>query len=161
MHELRKYAIHQCRCGWNNRSRYTERVCIMTHDAAVLTFDPPPMSVSMPEALNWHMILDHELTALTKPETGVIGSLRFVGLGSVLGLIPQLVATIEKAQAVTPQAITLSDIACVAAFFGYLVLAILCLTIFGMYWWRNRGLAEIIRNRVRAVLLLLLPAPPA
>ncbi len=27
-----------------------------------LQFDPPQMTVSMPESVDWHMIFDHELT---------------------------------------------------------------------------------------------------
>lgn len=116
-------------------------------DTAALNLNPPPMSVSMPEVINWHMILDHELTQLTKPETGFIGSLGFVGLGAVFGLIPQFVTTYEKTFASPPLPITVADIACVAAFFGCLALAIVCLGIGGLYWWRNRGTAAVIRQR--------------
>ena len=43
--------------------------------------ETPPQRFSMPEFVDWHMILDHELSQLTRPETGVIGSVfRLSGL---------------------------------------------------------------------------------
>ena len=114
-----------------------------------ISFDPPPMSVSMPEQIDWHMILDHELSQLSRPETGVIGSFGFVGLGGAIGLIPQFVSTIEKTKAQPPAAITEGDIACIAAFFGCIVLAAICLAIFGLFWYRNKSLADQIRKRTR------------
>jgi hypothetical protein len=111
-----------------------------------LSFDVPQMSVSMPKMLDWHMILDHELTQLTRPEMGFIGSLGFVGLGSALGLTPQLVETMGKVRH-ADTSVTMGDIACVGAFFGCAVLAIVCLGIGGLYWYRHRGLAQTIRTR--------------
>jgi hypothetical protein len=113
-----------------------------------LTFDAPQMSISAPKTLSWHMIMDQELTQLTRPEMGFIGSLGFVGLGAALGLIPQLVDAIHKVQQIKPDLpVTIGDMACVGAFFGSFVLALVCLAIGGLYWWRNKGLATTIRKR--------------
>jgi hypothetical protein len=109
-----------------------------------VTFGSVPMSVSMPEALSFHMILDHELSQLTLPEAGVLGSLGFVFLGGVLGLIPGFVTAIEKANTAV---FTNSDLATVIAFCVSGALALACLCISGLRWARNRGLAATIRAR--------------
>ena len=127
----------------------------MTSQESV-TFGSVPMSVSMPENLSWHMILDHELSQLTLPEAGVLGSIGFVFLGAVLGLIPGFVTAVEKvplntaaqlkdnAAAVT---FTSGDLATVIAFCACSALAVVCLIIAGIRWMRNKGLASTIRSR--------------
>ena len=118
-------------------------------DTANLTFDSIPMSLSMPEALSWHMILDHELTQLSSRDTGLIGSIGFVCLGSALGLIPSLAAALDKINTKPPISMTGGDVASIAAFFGTAVAAVICLIIFGNYRYRNSGLAAKIRARTR------------
>lgn len=114
-----------------------------------LTFDSIPMSLSMPEALSWHMILDHELTQLSSRDTGLIGSIGFVCLGSALGLIPSLVAALDKVNSKPPISMTSGDVAAIVASVGTAVAAIVCLIIFGIYRYRNAGLAAKIRARTR------------
>lgn len=43
-----------------------------------------PARVSTPEFVDWHMMLDQELSQLSRPDQGVFGSLGFVGLGAAL-----------------------------------------------------------------------------
>jgi hypothetical protein len=117
-----------------------------------VTFGSMPMSVSVPEGINWHMILDHELSQLTRPESGVIGSIGFVALGAFLGLVPAVFSAIDKVNPAAPraaatQAFTMSDLSAVVVCGGSLVLAIVCLGIFALVWYRNRGLAATIRAR--------------
>jgi hypothetical protein len=118
-----------------------------------VTFGSVPMSVSMPENLSWHMILDHELSELTLPEAGVLGSLGFVFLGAFLGLIPGFVTAVEKVNATAvkggpaSQPFTNGDLATVIAFCVCGALAAACLCIAGLRWFRNKGLAATIRNR--------------
>jgi hypothetical protein len=121
-----------------------------------VTFGSVPMSVSMPENLSWHMILDHELSQLTLPEAGVLGSLGFVFLGGALGLIPGFVVAVEKVphgaaaqvkDGLAAQVFTSGDLATVIAFCACAALALVCLIIAGLRWTRNRGLAAKIRSR--------------
>jgi hypothetical protein len=128
----------------------------MTSSQDAVTFGSVPMSVSMPENLSWHMILDHELSELTLPEAGVLGSIGFVFLGAFLGLIPGFVTAVEKVPsgAATQvkdgsavQVFTSGDLATVIAFCACAALAVVCLIIAGIRWTRNKGLAARIRNR--------------
>jgi hypothetical protein len=111
--------------------------------------------ISAPEFVDWHMILDQELEQLSRPETGLIASLGFMGLGAAIGLLVPLIGVVEKIGVVAqpgkpaPPPVSISDIACVASFTGSLVLGIVCLAIAGIAWMRNKGLATAIRRRTR------------
>jgi len=106
----------------------------------------PAQRVSRPDFVDWHMILDGELTQLSKPEEGVLISLGFVGLGAAFGLLGPFLASWDKLEVATPN-LTGSDLASIACFGGSVVLALVCLIFGGIATWRNRGLAEKIRNR--------------
>jgi hypothetical protein len=100
------------------------------------------------------MILDQELSQLSRPDQGVFGSLGFVGLGAALGLLAPFIAVLGKigatATANTPiPTFSGSDVAYIATFAGSCVLAAVCLTIAGVAWFRNRGLAAEIRKRTK------------
>lgn len=110
-------------------------------------FESPAQRLSMPEFVDWHMILDHELSQLTRPETGVIGSLGFVGLGGAIGLAPTFVAVLSNVQASPPKPVTVPDIAAVGCFAVSFAVALICLVIFGLSVYRNKGLATSIRER--------------
>jgi hypothetical protein len=108
--------------------------------------------ISAPEFVDWHMILDQELSQLSRPETGVIASLGFVGLGAAIGLLVPFLNVVEKVngQVTNPPPVILeSDVACVGAFIGSAVLCVVCLAIAGIAWSRNKGLAGEIRNRTK------------
>jgi hypothetical protein len=102
-----------------------------------LAFETPPMSVSMPASVEWHMILDHELTQLSRGETGFLAAVGFVGLGAVLGLIPSLALIVDKVIAGQSDALKMSDMIVGCAFVGCLVLTIVCLIISGVAWRRS------------------------
>jgi hypothetical protein len=124
-----------------------------------LSFDAPQMSISAPKTMEWHMIADYELDQLSHSETGFIGSLGFVGLGAAIGLLPQTIEVFGKLSqkvptttypvTLVPMQMTPTDLACVGAFFGSLVLTLVCLTIAGVFHHRNKGLAKKIRNRAK------------
>ena len=102
----------------------------------------------MPEVLDWHMIFDHELDQLSRRETGVIGSLGFVALGAAIGLTPDLIEswqTVKLATMAYSQSEFISALLCV----GSWAAAVICLSLFGVSRWRNRGLTTRIRNRKR------------
>lgn len=110
-------------------------------------FESPAQRFSMPDYVDWHMILDHELSQLTRPETGIIGSLGFVGLGGAIGLAPAFFSVVAKVKAPIAEQVSASDIVSVGCFVASGVIAIICLIIFGLSLYRNRGLAGAIRAR--------------
>jgi hypothetical protein len=113
-----------------------------------------PTRVSTPQFVDWHMILDQELSQLSRPDQGVFGSLRFVGLGAALRLLAPFIGVLGKigatATANTPiPTFSGSDVAYIATLAGSCVLAAVCLTIASVAWVRNRGLTTEIRNRAK------------
>jgi hypothetical protein len=110
-------------------------------------FDPPPMTVSVPDAVEWHMIFDHELTQLSRTEMGVVGSFGFVALGTALGLLPSFIGAFEKANG--KDVMTAFDAAVIFVFAASAALTIICLLLAGIDLWRNRGLADKIRRRTK------------
>jgi hypothetical protein len=107
----------------------------------------PAPRISMPDFVDWHMILDRELDQLSRPEHGVLSSLGFVALGTVLGLIAPVMSAWEKIAASPPIPLNRAEFANLAAFFVCVGLMFVCLSIAGLGWWRNRGLADEIRKR--------------
>ncbi|TPL97310.1 hypothetical protein [Mesorhizobium sp. B2-3-10] len=93
------------------------------------------------------MILDHELSQLTRPETGVIGSVGFVGLGGAIGFLPSFVAIMSYTEATPPKPTAPPDIMPALCFVACGVIAVICLVIFGLSVYRNKGLAGNIRAR--------------
>jgi hypothetical protein len=106
-----------------------------------------PTRISMPDFVDWHMILDRELDQLSRPENSILASLGFVALGAFLGLIGPTVAAYQKVWAVPTLPLTKGDFVnlCLFVFCG--VAATIWLSIAGLAWWRNRGLAGEIRKR--------------
>jgi hypothetical protein len=115
--------------------------------AQVIGGSSPTQRISMPDYVDWHMILDHELSQLSRPEIGFIGSLGLVGLGAALGSAVQFWRGIAKVLQPAEGQITGDDIGFIMVFVASVVLAIVCLTISGVGLWRNRGLAQQIRKR--------------
>ncbi|MER9079494.1 hypothetical protein [Mesorhizobium sp. M0895] len=107
----------------------------------------PAQRFSMPEFVDWHMILDHELSQLTRPETGIIGSIGFVGLGGAIGLASAFFSVLSKIGATPSVPVTVSDMVSVGCFVASSVIAVICLVIFALSLYRNRGLAGDIRAR--------------
>ena len=108
----------------------------------------PNNVVSAPGSVEHHLILDAELSQLSRAETGIIGSFGFTALGAAIGLIPNMVTLWDKA----PGPVTHSDIATGLAEAGSVVAAALCLAIYFYTAWRNRGLPTKIRNRPKHTL---------
>ena len=109
--------------------------------------ESPAQRFSMPDFVDWHMILDYELSQLTRPETGIIGSIGFVGLGGAVGLAPSFISVMSKIGSTVPQPVSPSDITAALCFVASGVIAVICLIIFGLSLYRNRGLATNIRAR--------------
>lgn len=93
------------------------------------------------------MILDHELSQLSKPETGVLGSLGFVCLGTALGLAPSFSSVLSRLEVRGVEPLTRGDATTLVIFGAVAVGATVCLALFVLMWWRNRGLADTIRRR--------------
>lgn len=123
------------------------------HDDAKPILEGPAQRFTMPEFLDWHMILDHELNQLSRPETGVIGSLGFVGLGAVVGLIPAVSGVFEKIGSSPPASISGAETATLMVFSGCVVLALGCLLIFGLSIYRNSGLTTVIKARKKNAMI--------
>ncbi|MES0034662.1 hypothetical protein NKJ74_05185 [Mesorhizobium sp. M0046] len=109
--------------------------------------ESPAQRFSMPEFVDWHMILDHELSQLTRPETGIIGSIGFVGLGGAIGLAPAFFSVLSKIGAAPPEPAMVADVVSIGCFVASFVIAVVCLFIFALSLYRNRGLAGDIRAR--------------
>jgi hypothetical protein len=116
-----------------------------TPPASISEGHTPAARISMPDYVDWHMILDRELDQLSHRQQGALASLGFVALGAVLGLIAPFVRVWEKVGSTTT--FTTGDLATVACFFGCAVAAVICLCLAGIAWYRNRGLADEIRKR--------------
>ncbi len=76
----------------------------------------PTQRVSVPEYLDWHMILDYELDQLSQPETGVIGPVGFTGAGAAIGLVGQFAAVVAKVRASPLVPVEATDLVSVCAF---------------------------------------------
>lgn len=120
---------------------------IIESDGQAGLFVPPGQRMSAPENLDWHMILDHELSQLSAAETGVLGSLGFTGLGGALGFLPSVVQVIGKLPSTVEAPVTVPDMVTVGVFVACAVLAAICLVIYFLNWNRNKGLADTIRKR--------------
>ena len=107
----------------------------------------PVQRVTMPEYVEWHMILDQELTTISRPETGIIGSIGFMALGAVFGLAGTVTTVYAKLKQDHGEIINGADLINVIAFSSCVVLSLVCLVIFALNRWRNRGLAAEIRKR--------------
>jgi len=123
-------------------------------------FEGPKARITAPDFTDWHMILDHELGQISRPEAGVIGSLGFVGVGGALGFAQDFADTLSNAYLPLPTAnaaddaqrappLQISDIVSIAGFVGCIVLAVVCLAIFCIGKWRNKGLVASIRARAK------------
>jgi len=94
------------------------------------------------------MILDHELSQLSNPQTSIVASLGFVGIGGLIGLFGPFLASVYRIVTPTPvPPLSLVDIWYVIGFGGSLVLSAVCLSISFVTWRANRNLADIIRAR--------------
>lgn len=125
-----------------------------TFDTSPGAFVSPAQRVGAPEHVDWHMILDQELTQLSQPDSGVMGSIGFTALGGFVGLIPGLAGVITKlSQSPTLPAgeaalpIGFVDVVTVAATAGCLIGAVICLITFAVNKYRNAGLTAKIRQR--------------
>lgn len=112
-------------------------------------FQGPRPRLGAPEYVDYHMILDQELTQLSKPETGIIGSVGFTATGAGIGFYPSFAALFDKFDQLSKAEFTKSEIHISVAFAFSVALAVTCLLIFFIGVYRNIGLAKIIRNRKR------------
>lgn len=119
----------------------------------------PIQRVPIPDYLDWHVILEPELGQLSRPETGVIGSLGFAALGAAVGFAPSFLSALDKAASSQPS--SLADAAFIASFSGTAVAGVLCLVLFGIAALRKRGLTRTIRARKRRAVDEGLPARSA
>lgn len=109
----------------------------------------PAARVGLPDHTDFHLIQDFELMQLSKPENGALGALGFTLLGCALSSFP---SSIELLFSSTTGAVASTQLWQLALFCGSTVGALICLVLFGVYWWRNAGLAERIRARPKAPL---------
>ncbi|WP_161600108.1 hypothetical protein [Aurantimonas manganoxydans] len=101
----------------------------------------------MPDAVDWHMILDQELDQLSRPETGVIGSIGFVGLGAAIGLVPAFSDVMGNVNADRLEPLTGGEIATLLILPGSFMLAVVCLVIFAISVCRDKALTGVIKAR--------------
>lgn len=97
----------------------------------------------------YHMVLDHELDQLSRSGVGVLASVGFTALGTALGLAANFAAALERVLSSNPTPLTVGDLVSVCVFVGSAVIAVLCLALSSLAWWRNKGTAARIRARKR------------
>ncbi len=107
----------------------------------------PTARFTMAEFVEFHMILDLELDAISSTENRVLGSIGFTALGAVMGLAGSFSIAISKIRNPSLGQFTLPDLVNTVLFSASIALAVLCLSIFFLKRWRNRGITEIIRQR--------------
>lgn len=106
----------------------------------------PTARISVPESLDYHMIMDHELSQLSHPETGIIGSVGFAFFGAAVGLVP---AAMEIMARTSSEKLSNSDLLLIGFLGATAFGAVICLAIFALATFRNRGLAGKIRTRAK------------
>ncbi|MDR6757858.1 hypothetical protein J2Y48_003155 [Mycoplana sp. BE70] len=108
----------------------------------------PTPRFSMDENVDYHVILDQELDQLSQPENGVVGTIGFTALGAALAFVPAMVSALEKlGDPLKP--LERTEIATLLLTPGCIATAIVCLILFSISKYRNRGLVERIRRRPR------------
>lgn len=119
------------------------KLALGTPDTAGIHFNTVPR-VSMPKHLDWHMILDQELSHLTRPEMGHVSSLALVALGAAVGFFPQFLTIWSRLGA---EPISRGDAAILITFAATATFAIAGNIIYAIWHRRNKGLADEIRKR--------------
>lgn len=109
----------------------------------------PPSHVTIPERIDWHLVSDHELDALSRPEGGVLGSIGFAGVGALLGSWPLAATAWSKIG--TTAAIATEEGYAAVVFLLSGAAAIICLSLWGYMKRETQGLSRKIRAR-KAVL---------
>lgn len=103
----------------------------------------PAARVTAADFIDYHMITDYELTQLSRPETGVLGTIGWAAFGLAGGFILQFIRAVSKSDG----ALQGSDLWGSILFVAASVAATICLVIH----YRNRrelkSLAEDIRGR--------------
>lgn len=117
--------------------------------AGSLELHPPTLAVTMQEEQLYHMVLDHELDQLSRSGVGVLASIGFTALGTALGLAANFAAALERVLSSNPTPLTVGDLVSVCVFVGSAVIAVFCLALSSLAWWRNKGTAARIRARKR------------
>lgn len=105
----------------------------------------PQSRVTAPDTTDWHLVADHELDRLARPEAGTIGAIGFAGLGAMLGALPSGCVAMDKVA--TAQVVTRESYYSMLILLISLATASLCLITFGFAKYKNSGLLKTIRSR--------------
>ena len=105
----------------------------------------PTSRITAPDVTDWHLIADHELASVSKPEGGIIGAIGFAALGAALGALPSGCTAIDKIT--SSAAAPAESIRSLFILLPAIAAAIICLSVFGIDRWRNSGLVSQIKSR--------------
>lgn len=109
----------------------------------------PVQSLSIPEYVEHHMVLDAELDRLTEAATSGLGSAGFTALGTCLGIIPNVGAAVAKITSKPVVPLDVPDVVSLVVFSGCLVACVICLAIHRTRATQTTALVEKIRARPR------------
>ncbi|MEY9196659.1 cytochrome c biogenesis protein CcdA [Sinorhizobium fredii] len=112
-------------------------------------FRNPKPRYSIDETVDYHVILDQELDQLARPENGVIGTVGFTALGAALGFLPAMVAILQKIVGAAREPLIPIEITTLLLTPACGIAALICLILFFISKFRNRGLVTKIKKRPR------------
>jgi hypothetical protein len=116
-----------------------------TFDVSGISIDTP-VRVSAPEFVDWHMILDQELSQLSTPETTVLGSTGFASVGIAASFLLQFSGAMHRI-ATNPIKLQNGDGIALIVFPSACVVAGLSLLLWGIRLRANSTLVGKIRKR--------------
>lgn len=109
----------------------------------------PTSRVTAPEVTDWHLVADHELEDISKPESGIAGAFGFAALGGAIGAMPSGCSALDKLSTQTP--VAKEGLVSFSILLGSSVATIICLAIWFINRRRNSGLVTRIRARPKQV----------
>lgn len=104
----------------------------------------PSAQIRRPDHVSWHLVQDSELDMLTNKEAGVFGAIGFATFGSALGVLPQMIASVDK---IGSADFNNADLWAFIIFAGSIVAMVICLTSFFWNKSRNSDIKKQIRER--------------
>jgi hypothetical protein len=111
----------------------------------------PTARFSVSEHVDYHVVLDQELTQLSRPEAGMFGAFGFAFFGAAIGFMPQALATLAIITKTPPGPVSAVELWTIVLAPSCFAASIACLAAFGIAKFRNRGVENSIRQRPKTI----------